>query len=307
MKILYVDHYEADYGSAMLWDGLCKTLGEDKVIDFPLKMQFHGSSPWPFIVNRPGHSFSETDILDMKFDFLCLASTRKSNTELVLRWKDAGVKLPPIVLVDQDEPTQAPMAHISMFNPICCFKREYVLNRYYPENCYPLPFSSAYPLYEPTEFVEERPIDVCCMMADNHPNRRWISWLIESLGHCGYRIVSSFHRHVDWNEYITTLQKSKIGVSVRGVGFDTVRFLEVVASHCLLLSDESPLVRPYPFLDWKHCVYYHEGNLAWMIEHFLSDAYMRIQIADAGYRHLKQYHTTEVRATYFLEKVSGHL
>ncbi len=42
MKILWLVHLEPDYGESMLYDGLCKVLGDENMIDFPYKYTHHG-------------------------------------------------------------------------------------------------------------------------------------------------------------------------------------------------------------------------------------------------------------------------
>ena len=308
MKILYVDTPIADYGSAMLWEGFCRVLGVENVIDYPINPIFHDNSPWDYITTRNVHPFDkESDIWDImsSFDFLCLASTNQINIKTIRTWQDNNVSLPPIVLVDQSEERELSMFLVDEFRPCCIFKREYILNREYPDNCYPLPFSSPYKLVED---IGERPIDVCCMMADNYPSRRWLDWLLGQLGLSSAIIYEgSFHRPIDRVQYMNKLRQAKIGIAVRGFGFDTNRFLEVIASHCLLLSDELALVKPHPFIDKKHCVYYHEGNIAWLIRHYLTANDERARIANAGFEHLKKYHTVEARAQYVLDIVKGYL
>lgn len=41
MKILWLVHLEPDYGEAMLYDGLCKILGDENIVDFPYKYTLH--------------------------------------------------------------------------------------------------------------------------------------------------------------------------------------------------------------------------------------------------------------------------
>ena len=44
MKILWLVHLEPDYGESMLYDGLCRVLGDENVVDFPYKYTLHGET-----------------------------------------------------------------------------------------------------------------------------------------------------------------------------------------------------------------------------------------------------------------------
>ncbi len=50
MKILWLVHLEPDYGESMVYDGLCKILGDDNVVDFPYKYTLHGEME--FVQNK---------------------------------------------------------------------------------------------------------------------------------------------------------------------------------------------------------------------------------------------------------------
>lgn len=312
MKILYLENPKVDYGSAMLYDGLCKVLGEKNVIDYPLKDLFHGTSPWPYIIDRDSHHYDTDEMIlkDMNsFDVLVLASTREVNIAKLREWIANKIDLPPIVLIDQDEPTELDMLLINEFNPICSFKREYLLDREYPNNCFPLPFSSSYPLIHQQNLVH-RPIDVYACMMDTHPKRRWVDYTIRQLSHMGFHYEGNFHRPYEtWYDYIEKFSQAKIGIAIRGFGCDTNRFLEVIASHCLLITDELHLIKPYPFIHKKHCVYFEDGNLGWHISHYLhpNSINERQQIATQGFNHLFDYHTTDRRAMYFLDIIEEFL
>lgn len=303
-RVLYLVNPLACYGEAFLYDGLCEVLGPSNVIDYMPK--FHEQNVWEYIQERPHHPFQTEESIctsfDM-FDVLIIASIKNDTLEMVLKWsKDR--KLPPLIILDEDENPRFHDEIDDVLNPICYFKREYLLNREYPNHCYPLPFSAPYPLIEE---YGDRDIDIFCAMADNYPQRRWIDWLLQQLGHGYYTVVHHYHRNIPYSQYLSEMQRAKIAIAVRGVGMDTNRFLEAISAHTLLITDETSQVKPYPFIDKKHCCYFEMGNIGWIIKHYLDCENELREIADNGYNHLKKYHTTKARAEYFLDIVEGYL
>ena len=307
MRILYLDSHVTDYGSAMLWDGLCRVLGNENVVVFPPKYTFYHRPDWSWVPRREEHGVkSEVELrqaLDT-FDLIVLASIREEAI-FGLRMALATWRVPPpLVVLDENEDARLHSDLVKEFNPACYFKREMLLNRAYPDNCFPMPFSL--PL-ESVGDAGERETDVWCVFADNYPERRWVDWLVGSLGMSFVRTYCHYHRGVDYDTYMAELRKSKMGVSMRGFGFDSTRHLEILASRTMLLSAETCQLNPYPLIDRVHCVYFHEGNLAWLIGYYLSSSSLRCEIANSGCEYYKKYHTTQARAEYFLERVKGFL
>ena len=104
-------------------------------------------------------------------------------------------------------------------------------------------------------------------------------------------------------EYFQLLSRSKIGLSVRGAGFDTLRYWEIVASKALLLSERPSIDIPDNFEHGKHAVFCRSdfSDLLDLVREYVSDQSARSAIAEEGYRHLLRFHTCERRAERFLE------
>jgi len=104
-------------------------------------------------------------------------------------------------------------------------------------------------------------------------------------------------------EYFSTLRRSKIGLSVRGAGFDTLRYWEVVASKTLLISEPPSIYIPNNFEHGKHAVFCRPdfSDLVDLVRTYARDDKEREAIAAAGYDHLMKYHTSEQRANQVLD------
>jgi len=103
--------------------------------------------------------------------------------------------------------------------------------------------------------------------------------------------------------YYTLLARSKMALSVRGGGFDTPRYWEIVASRRLLVSEQPDIYIPFNFEHGKHAVFCRSdlSDLELLVRHYLREEEEREAIVKEGYAHLLKYHTCERRAEYFLE------
>jgi len=59
-NILFLTHPESDYGGAMLYQGLCEILGDDRVWDYPIKWSYHGEV---HVYSTPSIAHGITDCL----------------------------------------------------------------------------------------------------------------------------------------------------------------------------------------------------------------------------------------------------
>lgn len=108
---------------------------------------------------------------------------------------------------------------------------------------------------------------------------------------------------LDYFNHYDLLSRSKMGLSIRGAGFDTVRYWEIVASKTLLISERPSIYIPNNFEHEKHAVFCRPdlSDLLDLVRTYVRDEGSRKAIAEAGYHHLVKYHTCEERARQFLE------
>jgi len=103
-------------------------------------------------------------------------------------------------------------------------------------------------------------------------------------------------------DYYSTVARSKVGLSIRGGGFDTLRYWEIVACKTLLLSEAPNIVIPHNYEHRKHAVFCRPdlSDLLELVRYYVQHDDEREAIAVHGHAHLLKYHTCERRAEYFL-------
>ena len=105
------------------------------------------------------------------------------------------------------------------------------------------------------------------------------------------------------DQYRCLLRRSKMALSIRGGGFDTVRYWEIVASKTLLISEPPDIVIPHNFEHGRHAMFCRHDlrDLPSIVRRLRDDDRARLEMVEAGYRHLLQFHTSERRAAYLLD------
>ena len=103
--------------------------------------------------------------------------------------------------------------------------------------------------------------------------------------------------------YRSLLGRSKTALSIRGGGFDTVRYWEIVAAKTPLISEAPDIDIPHNFEHGTHAVFCRPdfSDLTYWVRRLRDDEAERQRMAEAAYAHLLAYHTTARRAAYLLE------
>ena len=103
-------------------------------------------------------------------------------------------------------------------------------------------------------------------------------------------------------EYYGLLSRSKLALSIRGGGFDTLRYWEVVASGALLLSEQPDIEIPNNFVHGQQALFFRPdlSDLVDLVRTYAGDARACAAMASEGHKHLLQYHTCERRAEQLL-------
>jgi Glycosyl transferases group 1 len=99
---------------------------------------------------------------------------------------------------------------------------------------------------------------------------------------------------LDWTSYMDVLARSRIGVSVRGGGFDTFRYWEIPAAGALLLAETPRIVIPGNFADGREAVFAPVDRIASRIRDLLTGD--TEPIAREGRARLAAAHTSVHRA-----------
>lgn len=115
--------------------------------------------------------------------------------------------------------------------------------------------------------------------------------------------VSAQHSKLDADHYKALLRRSKMGLSIRGGGFDTVRYWEIVATRTLLVSEPPDIVIPHNFEHGRHVMFCRHDlrDLPTIVRRLRDDEATRHRMVEAAYQHLLAYHTSERRAAYLLD------
>lgn len=111
--------------------------------------------------------------------------------------------------------------------------------------------------------------------------------------------------------YLKATAESKIAVSARGWGRDTLRFWEIAGYHTLLLSDnlreDWGLLHPYPYTHRENIVYFKKdlSDIEELIVYYLENEGEREKVIEKQLAWTKEYHTNLARAKQFVEHVKG--
>ncbi|MBI4240958.1 MAG: glycosyltransferase family 1 protein [Candidatus Rokubacteria bacterium] len=326
MNVLYLTDPFRDYLADQIYYGLCKLLGFERVIDYPYKPIYHDPAvhEW-FLPKVPGVPRQEDDILDLlcsrQIDLLVLSSPRRGGTT-ALEALAGRVPLPPAVLIDGEDDSRIRRTLCRRWGFGLYFKREFALAWRRPagwarlrefgldgdlfRRTHPLPFSIILETTLP-ETQGPRDIDVFFAARTSQGQRRKADAIlrgIPGLGYVGGIFDSDARRFfpLEDGEYYRTLRRARIGVSVRGGGFDTLRYWEVAACGALLISEEPDILIPDNFEHCRHAVFCRRdlGDLEDLVRYYASHGPEREAIAVAGHAHLLKSHTVERRAEYFL-------
>ncbi|MEX5213191.1 MAG: glycosyltransferase [Nitrospiraceae bacterium] len=112
-----------------------------------------------------------------------------------------------------------------------------------------------------------------------------------------------------FREYHRLLGRSKMALSIRGGGFDTLRYWEIPASKAVLVSEQPDICIPNNFEHGKHALFCRPdlSDLVDLVRTYLQDDAARASLALQGHRHLLRFHTCERRAEYFLALCRQHV
>jgi hypothetical protein len=105
---------------------------------------------------------------------------------------------------------------------------------------------------------ERRPIehDVVFLHAPTSSVRTAVRTDLERLRAEGVRVrLLEEGERLRWPEYMDVLCRSRIGISVRGGGYDTYRYWEVAAAGAMLLAEPTRIVIPGNFADRREAVF----------------------------------------------------
>ena len=335
MNILYLTDPYPDYLADQIYTGLCRVLVPKSVVDYPSKGIYHDPAQkvW-YLPQVQGNVHSEQDIMGLlkerHFDMICLSSPRDRSLQILELIASRGY-LAPVVIIDGEDDARIRYWIAERYHARLYFKREYIwvngkltrrwkdLNNYFrsfylnqtglKRMIFPLPFSIILDSV-PKDDALEKEIDVSFRGIVSSRTSRKRTKVIELLNSMeGINIKGHLYTNKDSSNYLSPeeyyqeIRRSKIAISIRGGGFDTYRFWEILACRSLLLSELPDILIPNEFQHGEHIIYCKPDltGLQKLIRYYLDHNQERERIAEQGYQHLLKYHTCEKRAEYFLE------
>jgi Glycosyl transferases group 1 len=303
MRVAFLANPEQDYLQDVVFHGLASVLGPEHVVDIPPLDRYH-SPPW---AERP-HPFAQFDFAEperaptlrdelAQADAVVIGSLRSGIRALVDEVL-ATKPRPPVAFVDGEDDwfVRGIRPHVELY-----FKREIVLrdgasrSREALRRTHRLlrkPFELRDPLADPKSVAragdcrllpllfgwvgplpQQRPpqYDVTFLAAPANPIRARLRDELARLRAEGVRVrLLEEGERLTWSEYIHVLAQSRIGVSVRGAGYDTYRYWEIPACGALLLAETPRIVVPGNFVDGAEAVFASSDRLAPRVRELLS-------------------------------------
>jgi len=309
-RILMLCHEHSDYGFDTLYDGLCTVLGPEAVVEFPWKPSLHGHAPeiakdYPCTFDLPGEPLDLEAVgrllREGRFDWVFYTDTLlQLERGMVRRILEAAGDLPLFILDTWDDCGDYLgdiLAHVGRESACAYFKREMLACAEYPPNTFPMPFAYAESRV-PGRVPDERPDELFWAGKRQDGMRRLYLDHLEAA--FGLDLGASFSQAA----YVQAMQRARIGLSLFGLGFDTVRYWELPAHGCMLLAERPPIRIPHNFRDGESAVLFDDAaDLEAKLAHYLAHPDEATAIAAAGHRHLRQFHTGAARARQLLGRV----
>ena len=339
MNVLFINHPEADYGGAFLFNGLCQYFGDKNVYDIPLKHSYHGivhhyntpqihsgvTAPLPWTPTRDyAWQLPEAELLEQArallragfFSLVVVESNRyfARRTFLDLKPEIAAAGI-PVVVHDGEDYTAMNLKFLTETRAAVYLKRECQKGSQQPikiadTHVLAFPFSSP---IQPTSDVpnathfDQRRYDVAMLFgATNIIRDQLVNTFREHYRGNLYAAINSEQDAPQglqaWPNYVATMQDAKLVVAAAGYGEDTVRYWEAPAFSAMLTQDVNLLI-PNPFVHGETCLMFNTPMEAVALAQ--STPVERLQeIYENGWYHLMAYHTNRARIKYLMEYMS---
>jgi hypothetical protein len=325
MKILFINSKKFDYSQDLTYAGLVAVLGKACVRDYPRNFSYHFDiKKYPKNMGRSKGSFLDffqsENISVKNCDAVLVGCPKPDALEAYLKiCKDIPSSTPVIMVDGGDKETIGGDATrlgrpelwqeaIRKRNWDFVFKREFMKNKSYPPHILPLPFCMN---LEALQFTPKWQYDklVSFWASESHPIRTKALEILAGQFDCDQNGTSKnkkmSHFTYKGKRYSEELAKCRIALSLRGGGWDTLRYWEIPAHGPLMVSQRLDIVIPNDFEDRKQIVFCNDdlSDLIDICKYYLAHEDESLKIAQAAYEHLKIYHTHIRRAEYILQSL----
>lgn len=324
MKVLFIGSKSYDYMQDIVYSGLIKNLGFKNVIEYNWNKKYHiPYKKYPKNLGYFKHSLHRSIHFNSRnYDAVILAATKPDSFKSYIKLAPIISRNIPVVLIDGGdrpelggdldrlgEPTLFTKAReIRDFDFV--FKREMKINISYEKNVLPLTFGFNLTRL-PNNLQKENKYDVAFWAGESHPIRSKAFDLLKNNFDCD---INGTTKGVDLEKfsrkgmfYLEELSACKINLSLRGGGFDTLRYWEIPAVGSMLLSEPADIIIENDFIDNKHAVFCDPtvDDLIDLCKYYLKEDNKREKITAQGKSHLEKYHTDINRANYILKQLNN--
>ncbi|MBI2424485.1 MAG: glycosyltransferase family 1 protein [Candidatus Hydrogenedentes bacterium] len=309
-RVLLITHSRPHYGLDVLFDGLCEVLGADRINEYPWKPIMHGFKPeklahYPCSFDHPGEALPFQTILDRLREgyYACVlyGDVEKNLPEAEATALGQAASNTPLFVVDALDDFVNTRDWFSVYpgfpTPAGYIKREMLHCVDYGPNTFSMPFG-----YDRRRGIERF----------SRERSRGLFWA----GHRQYGMrrpcIEAVERHLDLRldtvyppeEYVSSMRQSRIGLNLIGLGYDTVRYWELPANGCMILSERLPFYIPYDFEDGVSAVFFEDlDDLTEKLDYYLEHVDASLDIAERGHEHYLRFHTNGARARQVLSWV----
>jgi len=295
LGVLFITSPEPDTLEDTLHEGLDSLLGPENVICYPYKdySRFGYNFTPPSAVCRP-HRFPVGRVrLAGQREAIRAVVVGSVHPEALASWARLQDLFPevPVALVFGRWSAQDPWPTGIRYTHLFCQDLQ-------PEHqsaaIHPITHAVPPRVMAPAEV--DRDIPVSFVGRTTHPDR---VRFIQVLERAGYLVLMD--ADISREQFCAILNRTRIGVSLRGTTYDTFRYWEVPYHGALLLSQRLPIVVPDDFVEGETAVYFSDpGEMLERIRELLSDEERLRTIALAGRNFVRSKHTAAARARYVL-------
>ena len=336
MRILLVANPDPDYTQDVVYHGLVQLLGARNVLEHPYTPRYHepprADVGFPMLyldVRDEGPRGELSEMLEWA-DAVIIGSLHKSAYDVAREVLRLAPEKPTAYLDGADDSYIHEIArHVDVY-----FKREVPLRRRLQT---PLPLQKLFfrfggapqwqgPLREVVDFavagdprivplpfgvidhgqraVREKTYDVAFMGLPTSRERARLRRDLDALARQGVRVFAPEER-LSWWDYLEVLGRTRVGISLRGHGFDTYRYWEIPALGTMLLAETPRIVIPENFEHAEEAWFADPARMPDAVREVLAMDTERI--AAAGHRKLLASHTSSARAQTVLDHLRPHV
>lgn len=287
MNVGVISKGSPDYLIDIVTDGLLRLLGRKNVAaDYNVRFEPGGKGAYYHLCQ----GMNDPEPFDLYDADVLIASTR--SLDAARRWKDRTGRR-KIAIIDGEDIAELNPAGIELGQ--IYFKREYFHFTPYPKNVRPLPFA-AIPEAFPTDVQGRRGVFYSGHL--NHPFRAGIMTTLKAMGYPPAP-------NQDKKDYNRSIAGAVVGVSIRGMGWDTYRYWEVPYFGAALLAQRPAHVIPANFEDGREAVFYdNPSDFRKKLESMMREPGKTMELAAAGHIALSHRHLSTHRARTVLEALS---